>query len=280
MRNVNNVTACGLLVRGSDPSQIFIERKFRYPSKAVDGNLCFEGGNWWDEKADSDGTPLGTFLRELVVEELELRTKRTSTLADMREMGELDGSQQIGTYETPSVEIEVSEADKLLLEVIKGAIKQRTEFFGAYVIRTDRQYFLSKDPNDKRGKEDLSTLCFYFYVRLTEEEWASLVYLQRKFGNLSNESTTLITNLAEMLAANATETDPYKRFDAAWSHGHALRDYFLALGLYAKDLAPAEFTSGMRVWDVDGTTPYEVILEKYDVEKRPPRYQKQANATL
>ncbi len=266
---VNNICVCGIITRASNPSQIFVDRKFQYPSKAIDGRLCPPGGNWFGEAANSDNTPFDTFVREMK-EELALK----HGTQDMAEMGALDDSKQEGAYQTPEGSASVTDEDRADLEVVTNALVTGAELFGTYIITTSGQYFLDADPNDKRGENNLVSLCCYFTVWIEEAAWNKLERLQKKFGNLSNESVTLITSLDEMLAANAQETDPYKRFEFAWAHGWAMRDYFTRNGYpQADELLPPQNTSARRLLTL-GIARYEDILDHYEVGKVPPKWQK------
>lgn len=263
---VNNVCVGAWFCQKSNPSNIFVDRKFQYPIPAIDGRLAVIGGNWFGLEADNDEKPLGTLVRE-VSEELSLKHGKAS----MAEMGKLDNSGVVGEYQTPQGSAEATPEDIALLERIRAAVIANAEFFNAYVITTKDQYFWRADPADEKARGIVSLACYYA-VPLEDELWAGLARLQAKFGNLSSESVTVMTFLGEMLAAQRTETDPYKRFDFAWAHGWAVKEYFISKGFVgARELELPYYTDAELV--VTSVESYADILERFEVAKMPPKYQ-------
>lgn len=117
--------------------------------------------------------------------------------------------------------------------------------------------FKQAEENYSRG--DHKGFSCYFTVGLHENEWNILVSLQNKFGNLSNESVTIITTLNELV-----ET----RFPISWGHDQALKKFFLDKGLEnAKNL---NIIPGITMEYIgQPTLTYKEYLEQSDFLKKP-----------
>ncbi len=92
-----------------------------------------------------------------------------------------------------------------------------------------------------------------------ETDWAALVFLQQKFGNLSNESLTLITSLSEIVRTN-TKT--------AFAHDRVLQRFFLTQGL--KEAHDLPLVPTLKSLEAGKPLPtYRDYLEQYDVSRKP-----------
>ena len=82
-----------------------------------------------------------------------------------------------------------------------------------------KQYRIRSDPENKR--DGYSSVVSYWGVALNEA-WKKVNNLQKKFGNLSNESITVITSLSEIV-------NPGSKF--AFGHDKPIQEFFLSYGL-------------------------------------------------
>jgi hypothetical protein len=251
---VTNTSSVGIIARASDPSQIFIEAKDDgHPIKLVRRALCFIGGNWIGPAAKADADPLATFCRE-VSEELCLEKPAVSTV-ELRLLGlQSDGD---FTYRAPTNNVPVKPGDERTLAEIKAQIMESAIPFGSFLNTVTREAMQSADPECKR--DGFTTLCNYFVVTLDEPHWSNLTRLQMKFGNLSNESLTLLTS-AEEIANLGTK--------GSFAHERVLQQFFLANGITAAAgmvLTPNQ--SSVYAGPVFNS--YTALLERYDVLKRP-----------
>ena len=99
----------------------------------------------------------------------------------------------------------------------------------------------------------------YWVVSLAEIHWQMLKRLQNKFNNLSCESTTIITSLSDIIAAD-TKT--------AFGHDRVLQRFFLAMGFAEAKYLPLQDHHEARF--IGTTLPsYEDYLAKFSVMKKP-----------
>ena len=218
MEQLTNCASVGIIYRVSDPRQVLLDLKSAgYPRKTFAGMGCLIGGNWIGEAAKSDLSPLNTFRRE-VEEELSFE----NVLVDPVELKQLHDvtdpvSLDIGRLRSNVTPLS-SDAD--LLKMLVKIIKERVVSYRVHIVTVPEAAFRRKEPNYAKG--DIKTLVSYYKVGLAEFEWAFLAALQRKFGNLSNESVTVVTSLDEMVETG---------FQISWGHDQALRRFFLDNGL-------------------------------------------------
>lgn len=250
---VNNISSVGIIFRESDPSQIFLEIKDDgLPLKAFRRHLCPIGGNWIGEAARQDADTWDTFYRELK-EELTLQSAEVSTL-ELSLLGFIpDGK----FYRTPKNELVPSNQQMIKLNIFKKFVESSWESFGDYVINIPKAVLGQTDSSNTR--DGFSTLTSYWLVPVPEVLWEYMVDLQKEFGNLSNESITVITSLDEIVENGA-------KF--AFGHDLAFQDFFLSHGFeQARNMSMVNGIAHRRVgkaWDS-----YAEYLEAYDVVRRP-----------
>lgn len=237
----------------SNPAEIFIEVKDNtHPLKLVRGGLCPIGGNWIGQTAVRDGNPLATVRRE-IREELTLDSKPVNTEA----LVELGLAKVVENYATFRDESVVTNFDRRKLDVVVGAIIDSLCPFGSYLNTTTREAMLSADPTSTL--ETFTTLSCYFLAPLDDATFSKLSILQGSIGNLSNESTTLVTSLDEILEWNLS---------GAFAHEQPLRDFFLAMGLRRAKcmrIVPGQTS----VYAGPPLASYADCLAVYDVAKKP-----------
>jgi hypothetical protein len=251
---VNNIASVGIIARASNPGEIFIERKDNgHPLKLVHGTLCTIGGNWVGPAAKDDTGPLATFRRE-IGEELKLKKEVKST-AELGLLGLEDAASK--DYQVSVNDVSVTDEDEADLADVKAAIIENCSPFGSRVLTITREAILAADPESKR--DGFSALSCYWEVLLPEDIWAKLVRLQEKFGNISDESVSLITSVDEIV----------ERGDrGAFAHEHALQKFFLDKGLAkANDMVITAHQSSVDAGPILDS--YAECLEKYDVAKHP-----------
>lgn len=249
---IDSISAVGIIVKASDPSQIFLEVKDDgYPRVVFRRTLCFIGGNWIGENAKNDKNTFETFTQE-VNEELTL----TGALATAVESEALHEVKAVA-YTTPRNPIEPTPEDLESLTHLKSVMVSRVRLFGDFIKRVPKAVFEKGNPG-KYG--DAKDLCSYFEVRLGDEDWEELVRLQNKYGNLSNESLSLITSLDQILQSELT---------ACWGHGLVLQRYWVGKYglLFAKELKQIEGISIEQVGMPETT--YQAYLDRYDIQKKP-----------
>lgn len=250
---VNNICGVGIIYRKKNPSEIFIEIKDDgYPQKLMRRKLCTIGGNWIGEQAKADRNPHCTYERELREELSFSRPIRNSV--ELALLGQAD----VQTFiPTPCTEIPTAD-DTALLEKIREAILSKAKPFGDFLNTVPKSALDAADPENKR--DGYTALASYYESGLDEKTWSDLCGLQKKFGNLSNESVTLITTLEEITRTN-TKT--------AFGHGRALKSFFLQHGLEIAMDFPLLGDGVEGVWAGKPLFSYNEYLKRYDVLKKP-----------
>jgi len=254
VRTVNNVSSVGIIFRASDPSQVFLEVKDDgHPIALVRRQLCLIGGNWIGDSAKADKGPLDTFRRE-VEEELTFDRPTRDTL-ELRQLGQVAESSVMAP--TPRNAVSVSESDQAKLRALKDTVKARAEFFAAGLNGLTKEAMDAVDPNNRR--ESFIGISFYWAVALSEEEWADLTALQEAHGNLSNESITLVTSLAEICDSGVK---------GAFGHEAMLQRFFRS-----RDLSRAEdlpMGHGLQA-EFIGNAPmtYAELLQQWNILRHP-----------
>lgn len=249
-RRAENCSSVGIIHREACPGWVFMTTKTPgYPRRAYVGKGLFVGGNWVGPKAASDRTPLGTFIRELR-EEISFG----NPVADPAEMDTLFGAGHLG-HEPEPRNIVASNEDEVALAQIVAAIESCAKPFGAFFQDIRRAVFDSGSPKNKAG--DYHGLVHVFQAPLPDNIWFSLVDLQTKYGNLSNESQSVITSIWEIVE---------KRIQIAWGQDNVLADFFAENGFDVDDMTMFANTETDRVapWES-----YDDLILKVDVEKIP-----------
>ncbi len=250
---VSNLASVGIIFRASDPSEIFLEVKDDgYPLKVFRRCLCPIGGNWIGEAGKRDRNPLDTFRREFL-EEISLEKAIASTL----ELKLLGIESESNFYQTPRKDrIPTSEERRILAE-LKQVVVENCIPFGDFKNQIPTEVILRAEPESKR--EGYTGVVSYWFIPLSEEWWNRLVVLQRSFGNLSNESITVITSLREIIETG-TKT--------AFGHDHALQEFFLSFGLTNAHRFP--LIEGIITEDRGKIlASYDEYLARYDIQKKP-----------
>jgi hypothetical protein len=251
---ITNISSVALPFRQANPAEVFLEIKDKtHPLVLVRGGLCLIGGNWIGQVAVNDQNPLGTLRRELV-EELTLQGKNVST-SELVDLGLTDRSER---YASPRSDARPSQADEVMLMEVISTITEGLVPFGSYINTTTRQAILAADPDSTR--EGLTTLSCYWPVPMGEEQWRNLVHLQGTYGNLSNESISLIISLDEIIE---------RGISGAFAHEQPLQAFFLAMGLArAREVRIVPGQTSVFVGPPLAT--YLEYLEQYDIVKLPP----------
>ena len=250
---VNNVASVGLIIRKADPSQIFIEVKDDgYPMKAFRRTLCPIGGNWIGEAARYDRSTLNTFHRELR-EELLLEKHTASTL-ELKLLGHIPDD---NFYNVPTKEQIATEDEVRLLEELKQVMIENCIPFGDYINVVTKEVLDLADP--KNESDGFTSLVSYWIVALNEAYWQNLTKLQNRFGNLSNESITVITTLDEIVREGVK---------IAFGHDRVLQQFFLCYGLeLARNIQLIDGIFSQEVGKPMAS--YKDYLEKYEIKKKP-----------
>jgi len=211
--SVNNFCAIGIIANTDNPEEIFTDIKWEYPVAAFNNMVCPQGGNWFSESAKDDTGPLETLRRELG-EEL--------SFDNPADYGELVGLLGV---DNPPPEIKipkirhVTHSDKEKLAEIVTALQELARPFGDFYSHTPKSVLDTADPKNERG--DMSAVVSAWVISLPPKLWKSLVTLQYKFGNLSNESRSVILSLDRMIDS---------RIRAAFGHDRILQRFWIDMG--------------------------------------------------
>lgn len=249
---VNNFPTVCIVYRQSDPRQIFIEVKDdSLPMKVYREALCPLGGNWIGEEARSDKGPRETLVRE-INEELTLERNQR----DLDESATLGLSENAVLEQTPISGEEVREIDIEKLNLIKSAIIDNLEPFGDYILDISKRVLDEDADNAHLGFKALTS---YFTAGLDEEVWSAIEELQKRFGNLSTESTTVVTSLGDILEKNL-------RF--AYSHDQVFKKFFVDAG-YAEATAMSVFDNPVITFVGQTRETYDEYLVDFVIKKTP-----------
>lgn len=250
---INNLCSAGIIYRASNPTQVFIEVKDNtYPLVAFRKHLCPIGGNWIGSSAKKDRSPLDTFKRE-IREELDL----IKTSARNLELRLLDIERKIKTRQIYRKRASIKGGDREVLKEIKDFIIKNINPFGDFLITIPKLLMRRDDHGYLYDKTFF--ICSYFSVALTEDIWQKLSALQKKFGNLSNESVTFITSADEIVK---------NRLKTAFGHDRVLKEFFLAQGLMGLKSFPVIKNIKTKFLGLSLRS-YQEYLAKYEVIKNP-----------
>lgn len=243
-----------IIYRANNPGEIFIEAKDDgHPLKLVRRQLCFIGGNWIGNGAVGDRGPRDTACRELN-EELSFDRPMQDTL-ELALLGVAD--REFMAPPTRKGDEFVPESDRKALATLKEEICKNATPYNMAFNSVSKEAILAADPAYQR--DAVSGLCCYFTVALADYWWYMLTHLQQTYGNLSNESITLMTSLGEIIATGQK---------TAFGHDHALRRFFLSQGLpRAEELPMVDGATS----EVIGPVPesYEKLLQEWNILKKP-----------
>lgn len=209
---VNNICAVAVIFSADEPWKVFLERKTSdYPVKVFANMLCLPGGNWVGEAAKADANPLETLRRELF-EEFRITVSEEEKKDEMVSLGYVAGADGRDLQR----DTKATTDDIECFETVKNAMLSAITPFADILITVPKTLFDSADPENKRG--DTTVLASYFTIGLPKADWDKLVRLQEKYGNLSNESETLVTTVGGMIKEDTK---------VSWGHDRALYNFFL-----------------------------------------------------
>lgn len=212
---ITNCASVAIIYRKHDPSQIFLEVKNKgYPRKVFAKMGCLIGGNWAGTAAVFDWCPRDTLIREI-----KESSSFNKARLDLVELNQLHGVSIIDFRQSRD-EFTPLPQDENDLQYVIDQIDKNIVPYRAHIVTVPEKLFRLEESNYSRG--DIKTLVSYYTIGLSEEAWTTIERLQAKFGNLSNESTTLITSLEKIVDTG---------FQISWGHDQALRRFFLENGL-------------------------------------------------
>jgi hypothetical protein len=252
-QKINNISAVGIIYREADPRWIFIEMKTAdYPRRVFASRGLIIGGNWIGDLAKNDRNPKDTLVRELG-EEISF----AKPVQNFTEFNLLFRERRLDTYVVKASDWKASEEEILVLNSLKRNIAAKYQPFGDYLQHIPEEVFRRGEPDYSKG--DYWGLCSVWQAGLSEQEWTSLVMLQRLAGNLSNESITVMTSLDEIVNHH---------FEIAWGQDRVLRDFFLNKGFRRAGDFP--LIPGLLAGYVGQPYySYAKYLSMYDVERHP-----------
>jgi hypothetical protein len=252
-RLFTNIYSVGFIYPRTHPSDVFIEIKDDgHPTKLVRGQLCPPGGNWIGDGALKDYGPLDTFRRE-INEEISFDRPIQNSL-ELMQMGMADMELFVPK---PAPLFKPTKDDIEWLNHIKAVICESATPFGMYENIVTKAAIDKVDPENK--KDGFTTLTCYWLVPLSDVDWKILGKLQRKFGNLSNESITMVTSLPEILSSRT-------RF--AFGHDFAYRKFLLSMGIsFGREIPSVYGVESSYVGQI--LSNYDEFLEIFDIAKKP-----------
>lgn len=254
-QEIMGISSAAVMYRAANPAQIFLEMKDDgYPLKMMRRKLFFIGGNWIGEDAKTDQGPLDTVRRE-ITEEISLehpaRDRNELTL-----MGWLVDTSETPEY-APAARDSASTDDALRLKEIKRALCENLAPFDTSKVTITQKAMLLADPDCK--KETFTTVICCWVIPLGEDVWSNLARLQQKYGNISNESVSMIVSLNRIIERNVY-TCP--------GQDQTLQRFFRAMGLPRSCELPLTEHCETE-WLGPALASYDEYLEIYDVERKP-----------
>ncbi|MBI2098082.1 MAG: hypothetical protein HYT49_00255 [Candidatus Wildermuthbacteria bacterium] len=250
---VDNIASVGIIYRRFHPDQILIDIKDGgYPLKAFRWMLCPIGGNWIGPTARNDQNTRDTLIREMS-EELSLDSRETST-EDAALLG-LEPEQ--ATYVVPKKGVASTDEDREKLGRLKGAFANTAEPFGDFLVNVPKSVLDRGVPDNTRP--GYTSILSYWRVPVDEEDWATLVDMHAKYGNLSVESIAVIISLEEIVTT---------RRHTCCGHDRILQQWFASMGCVETmhlPLLPDIFCAYLH----QPLASYEEYLERYEVVRHP-----------
>ncbi|MFA6354567.1 MAG: hypothetical protein WCX12_02710 [Candidatus Paceibacterota bacterium] len=208
---INHIASAGIIYPKNDPTKIFLEIKDKtYPIKKFRHSLCLIGGNWIGKAAKKDQSPSSTFNRE-VEEELSFRKPLVSS-TELK----LLGIKNSKDYQIKKLKHKPDSKDIKSLRSIKTIIKKSKKPWGDFIHTINQKEILLS--NFIGQNKNLVFVNSYWLIPLKEKDWAILENLQKKFGNLSEESQTVIISIDDILK---------NKIQIIWGHDHILKKFFL-----------------------------------------------------
>lgn len=250
---VSNFSSTVIVFKASDPTKVFLTLKDgTHPTVLVRGCLCPIGGNWIGPNAAMHKSPSDTVISEFVEE-----TSFDKPFRSGEELALLGLADSIATFQpTEGSGAEPTSEDRMDLKVVIGAVVNSIMPMALFENTVSKE---ALDAADLANKKDGFTVAnSYFTAGLDDETWAKLERLQKKFGNLSNESVSVITSLDEIINTGTK---------CAFGHDSGLKFFFEEKG-YSVYGFPAILgvTGECKGLVMDS---YERMLEVYAPAKRP-----------
>ncbi len=221
---INHIASSGIIYKESDPSKIFLEIKDKtYPIKQFRHALCPIGGNWIGKAAKKDRGPKETFDRE-VDEELSFKKPLVSS-SELR----LLGIKHAKDYRLDKLKHKPNQADLKALLHIKKVIKKSKKPWGDF-LHTVNQNKISLANFFNNQDKKFTHLISYRFVPIKNKDWEILENLQNKFGNLSEESQTIIVSVNDIIK---------NHLHFIWGHDQVLKKFFLKNKIRSANKLPA-----------------------------------------
>ncbi|MDO8408329.1 MAG: hypothetical protein Q7S95_03805 [bacterium] len=190
---LSHASAVIVVYRAINPQQVFMDRKDNtHPRLYCRLGYCPIGGN--RNKGRAEAGPRELALAEMREELTFLRAVRDD--AEYKELGTTDTVSQYAATTISGATITAE--DEAALEAVKTAVERATRPYGDFIARIPNRTIQHFEPNWDMTRPEISYLCSYFEAGLDEQGWGALARLQKKFGNLSNESQTEIFILDQM----------------------------------------------------------------------------------
>jgi len=209
---INHIASSGIIYKESDPSKIFLEIKDKtYPIKQFRHALCPIGGNWIGEAAKKDRGPKETFNRE-VEEELSFKKPLVSS-SELK----LLGIKNAKDYRLNKLKHQPNKEDLKALLHVKRVIKKSKKPWGDF-LHTVNQDKISLANFFNHQDRKFTHLISYYFVPIKNKDWEILENLQNKFGNLSEESQTIIVSVNNIIK---------NHLQFIWGHDQVLKQFFL-----------------------------------------------------
>ena len=190
---VNNFCAIGIIFPVENPRFTFTDIKWEYPVKAWDNMVCPQGGNWFGKEAVGDIGPMSTLRRELSEELSFEKPTRDNELAHILDINVGPATSAPEAIRPPT------ENEREILRDVTEAIIANTVPFGDFYSFMPRSILDAADASNQRG--DASAIVSTWIIPLPRDVWQKLTDLQVTFGNLSNESRSVITSVDKMIEA-------------------------------------------------------------------------------
>lgn len=252
---VANFSAVAIVYKASEPSKLFLELKFGHPIALIDRTLNPIGGNWVGKDALNDNSPLDTLTREIGEEISFVRPIRNADELDFLDVATNKTWQPTPMDATPTDE------DVAMQEEVKRAIISAAHYYCATINTVSKEAMDVADPKNER--QGFSSLAVYFECGLSDETWAKLEALQKKFGNLSAEALTVMTSKTDIILDDAK---------VAFGHDAALADFLKAKGHNVEGFPTVHGVSTRFIGttsDVELFSSYAEMLTHFNPTKRP-----------
>jgi len=253
---INHITSVGIIYSKDDPSRVFLEMKdTRYPIILFRNQLFLIGGNWIGEESKDDTSPLDTLRRE-VYEEFSFENSRQS----MDEFNALDLIDNTGVLTPTHSRVtggQIRPSDVAALGELREVICENPVSFGAFLNTVTHITLRRADPTHQEG--EICYLACCWRISLEKEYWSLLQVLQERYGNLSNESHTVLLSLDEIIT---------KRMQCAAGYDRVLKRFFLDMGLSrAKKLPLVKDIRSLYKGTILAS--YQDYLHQYDIARKP-----------